>query len=153
MFGVVHHHGWKALACNGETAPARRPAPPGIVAGSYATNESLAIAAWYLRQPQGCPGSLAYVFRVPRAPQDRNLLGPVPLPADYMTGGRVLVDGHATITILVPPGSTTKTTDLRAGPLEERFDAEHASAWRPVGELYRADVGTAAGRQMCGATP
>jgi hypothetical protein len=154
VFGVAHRHGWKALgvAMADGTLPSTA-AAPGVVPGSYATNESLAIAAWYLRQPQGCTGTLAYVFRVQRAPQDRNLLGPVPLPSDYTTGGRVLVDGRSTITIQMPPGTTTRTTDIRAGPLEERFDSELASAWRPVGQLYRADVGTAAGRQICGSTP
>ena len=56
MFGAVHHHGWKALGVL--VAEGRLP-------GGYGTNESPAIAAWYLRQPQGCEGALAYVFRVP----------------------------------------------------------------------------------------
>ena len=156
VFGLTHHHGWKALgalAAEGALPGFTPDTPPGVVAGGYATNESLAIAAWYLRQPQGCAGTLAYVFRVPRAPQDRNLLGPVPLPNGYVTGGHVQVDGHPTITIQVPPGTAGRQHEIQAEPLERHFDAELSSAWRPVGELYRADVGIAAGRQMCGGTP
>jgi hypothetical protein len=140
VFGVAHHHGWKALAIADLD---------GRFPGSYATNESPAIAAWYLRRPQGCPEPPAFVFRTPRAPQDRGLVGPVELPSDYVLGGRVVVDGHPTIAILVPPGAPEVGT---IGPdgLEERFDRERASPWLPVGDLYRADLGAAAARRACG---
>jgi hypothetical protein len=142
VFGVAHHHGWKALGVALEN---------GTLAGSYATNESPAIAAWYLRRPQGCPGALTYVFRVPRAPQDRNLTGPVPLPSGYQTGGHVQVDDRSTITVQIAPGTSPRPGEFHAGPYEQRFDETLSSPWRPVGDLYRADLGAASARQSCDA--
>jgi 4-amino-4-deoxy-L-arabinose transferase-like glycosyltransferase len=142
VFGTVHRHGWKALGVL---------MADGALPGGYATNESPAIAAWYLRRPQGCAGALDYVFRVPRAPQDRNLAVPVPLPDDYVTRGRIREQGRATIMIQVPTSSTTRPGDVPAEAYAARFDAELASAWRPVGELYRADLGAAAARRSCSA--
>jgi hypothetical protein len=140
VFGTVHRHGWKALGVL---------AADGVFPGGYATNESPAISAWYLRRPQGCVGALSYVFRVQRAPHDRNLVLPVPLPSGYQTLGRVRVQGRATISIQTPPSSPTRFGEVPAEAYEERFDRELASAWRPVGELYRADLGSAAARRTC----
>jgi hypothetical protein len=140
VFGTVHHHGWKALGVL--VAEGRFP-------GGYATNESPAISAWYLRRPQGCEGALAYVFRAPRTPQDRNLAVPVPLPAGYQTRGQVWVQGRPTIAIQVPPASPDRFSNVRAQAYEARFDRDLASVWRPVGELYRADLGAAAARRAC----
>jgi 4-amino-4-deoxy-L-arabinose transferase-like glycosyltransferase len=140
LFGAVHHHGWKALGVL---------MAEGAFNGGYATNESPAVAAWYLRRPQGCEGALSYVFRVQRAPQDRNLILPVPLPAGYQTRGQVRVRGRSTLAVQLPPGTTTRLGDIPAEPYEERFDRELASAWGPVGELYRADLGAAAARRAC----
>jgi hypothetical protein len=142
VFGVVHRHGWKALGVL---------MADGGLSGGYVTNESPAIAAWYLRRPQGCEGALDYIFRVPRAPQDRNLAVPVPLPAGYVTRGQVGEQGRATIVIQVPPSSTTRPGDIPADAYTARFDDELASVWRPVGELYRADLGAAAARRACSA--
>jgi hypothetical protein len=140
VFGAVHHHGWKALGVLDAE---------GKLPGGFTTNESPAIAAWYLRRAQGCEGALAYIFRVPRAPHDRNLAVPVPLPAGYQARGTVRVDGRSTISILVPPASTARIGDVRAGDYEARFDRDLASVWRPVGELYRADLGAATVRRSC----
>ena len=140
VFGTVHRHGWKALGVL---------AADGRFPGDYGTNESPAISAWYLRRPQGCEGTLAYVFRAPRTPQDRNLAGPVPLPAGYQTRGQVRVQGRPTIAIQVPPASPVRLGDITAERYEARFDRELASVWRPVGELYRADLGAAATRRAC----
>ena len=41
VFGAVHHHGWKALGVM---------MADGEFPGGYTTNESPAIAAWYLRE-------------------------------------------------------------------------------------------------------
>ena len=140
VFGTVHRHGWKALGVL--MADGRLP-------GGYGTNESPAIAAWYLRRPQGCEGALAYVFRVQRAPQDRNLALPVPLPAGYQTRGQVRQQGRPTIAIQVPPSSPDRFGEIPAEAYEARFDRELASAWRPVGELYRPDLGAATARRSC----
>ena len=40
--------------------------------------------------------------------------------------------------------ATARLGDIRAEAYEARFDRELASVWRPVGELYRADLGAAA---------
>jgi 4-amino-4-deoxy-L-arabinose transferase-like glycosyltransferase len=140
VFGAVHHHGWKALGVL--TAD-------GAFPDGYGTNESVAIAAWYLRRPQGCEGALAYVFRVPRTPQDRNLAGPVPLPVGYQTRGQIRVAGRPTISLQLPPTATARPGEIAADAYEERFDRELASVWRPVGELYRADIGAAAAKRAC----
>ena len=140
MFGTVHHHGWKALGVL--VAEGRFP-------GGYATNESPAISAWYLRKAQGCENALAYVFRAPRAPQDRNLALTVPLPAGYQTRGEIRVQGRPTIAIQVPPTSPDRFSNVRAEAYEARFDRDLASVWRPIGELYRADLGTTAARRTC----
>jgi hypothetical protein len=140
VFGVVHRHGWKTLGVlSAEDA----------LPGGFATNESPAIAAWYVRRPQGCEGALAYVFRVPRAPHDRNLAVPVRLPTGYQTRGQVRVQGRATITIQLPPATTARLGDIPAAPFEDRFDRALASVWRPVGELYRADLGAAVAKRAC----
>jgi len=142
VFGASHRHGWKAAGMLVET---------GELPASYATNESPAIAAWYVRRPQGCPEPPLLVFRVPRAPQDRNLAGPVPLPAGYEPRGEVNVDGYSGITILAAPA----TSPMGAVPLADlarRFDHEdYTSPWRPVGALYRPDLGAAASRAACSA--
>jgi 4-amino-4-deoxy-L-arabinose transferase-like glycosyltransferase len=140
VFGAVHRHGWKALGVL-EAA--------GRLPGGYGTNESPAISAWYLRKPQGCEGTLAYVFRVPRTPQDRNLGGPVSLPNNYQTRGQVREQGRPTIAIQLPPLSTGRFGDVAAERYEARFDQELSSVWRPVGKLYRADLGAAAARRAC----
>jgi hypothetical protein len=140
VFGAVHRHGWKALGVI---------MAEGSLPGGYATNESPAIAAWYLRRAQGCAGALDYVFRVQRAPHDRNLMLPVPLPSGYQTRGQVREHGRVTITILAPPSSASRLGDIPAEAYEVRFDRELASAWSPVGELYRADLGAAAARRGC----
>lgn len=140
VFGAVHRHGWKALGVLDAD---------GALAGGFATNESPAIAAWYLRRPQGCAGALRYVFRVQRTPQDRNLSGPVPLPSGLVNRGQVLVGGRTRIAVLVPPGAGTGLPSLDDEAYAERFDRELTSAWRPVGELYRADLGAAAARRAC----
>jgi len=140
VFGTVHRHGWKALGVL--TAEGRLP-------GGYGTNESPAISAWYLRKPQGCEGALAYVFRVQRAPHDRNLALPVPLPAGYQTRGQVREQGRATILIQAPPSSPDRFGEISAEAYEGRFDRELASVWRSVGELYRADLGAASARRSC----
>jgi hypothetical protein len=140
VFGAVHRHGWKALGVL---------MADGTLTGSYATNESPAIAAWYIRRPQGCEGALDLVFRAPRTPQDRNLAGPVRLPSDYQTHGRVRVYGRTTIAIQQSPAVTARIGDLVAEAYDRRFDEAFASVWRPVGELYRADLGAAAARRTC----
>ncbi len=140
VFGAVHRHGWKALGVL---------MADGTLPGSYATNESPAIAAWYIRQPQGCDGSLDLVFRAPKTPQDRNLSVPVPLPSSFQTRGQVRVDGRVTIAVQQPLTVTTRIGDIRAEGPDQRFDRELASVWRPVGELYRADLGAAAARRDC----
>jgi hypothetical protein len=121
----------------------------GTLAGGYTTNESPAIAAWYLRRSPGCEGAIDYVFRAPRAPQDRNLAVPVPIPSGYVTRGRVRVEGHSTISIQTPPAATARIGDIPAESYEARFDREMASVWAPVGELYRADLGVAQARRAC----
>jgi hypothetical protein len=140
VFGIAHRHGWKALGVL---------STEGTLAGGFATNESPAIAAWYLRRPQGCEGALEYVFRVPRAPHDRNLAVPVRLPVGYQTRGQVRMYGRPTIAIQMPPTATARLGEIPAEAYEERFDRELASAWRPVDELYRADLGAAAARRAC----
>jgi 4-amino-4-deoxy-L-arabinose transferase-like glycosyltransferase len=140
VFGAVHHHGWKALGVL---------MADGALPGGYTTNESPAIAAWYLRRPQGCEGALAYVFRAPRTPQDRNLAVPVPVPPGYQTRGQLRVSGRSTISIQVPPTAATRFGDIPAEAYEERFDREFASVWQPIGELYRADLGAAATKRAC----
>jgi 4-amino-4-deoxy-L-arabinose transferase-like glycosyltransferase len=140
VFGAVHHHGWKALGVL---------MADGALPGGFTTNESPAIAAWYLRRPQGCEGTLAYVFRVPKTPQDRNLAVPVPPPPGYQTRGQLRVNGRSTISIQVPPTAATRFGDIPAEAYEERFDGELASVWRPVGELYRADLGSAVAKRAC----
>jgi 4-amino-4-deoxy-L-arabinose transferase-like glycosyltransferase len=140
VFGTVHRHGWKALGVI---------VADGGLPGGYATNESPAISAWYLRRPQGCAGALAYVFRVQRAPHDRNLVLPVPLPAGYQTRGQVREQRRPTIAIQVPPSSTERFGEIPAEAYEDRFNRELASSWRPVGELYRADLGAATARRSC----
>ena len=140
VFGTVHRHGWKALGVL--MADGRLP-------GGFGTNESPAVAAWYLRRPQGCEGNLAYVFRAPRAPYDRNLAVPVTLPLGYQTGGQVRELGRPTIVIQVPPTSRDRFGEIPADAYVDRFDRELASAWRPIGELYRADLGAAAARRLC----
>jgi hypothetical protein len=140
VFGAVHHHGWKALGVL---------MADGAFPDGYGTNESVAIAAWYLRRPEGCEGALAYVFRVPRTPQDRNLAGPVPLPAGYQTRGQIRVDGRSTISLQLPPTATDRPGEIAAAAYEDRFDRELASVWRPVGELYRADIGATAAKRAC----
>ena len=143
VFGTVHRHGWKALGVQ---------VADGQFPGGYATNESPAISAWYLRRPQGCAGALAYVFRVQRAPHDRNLALPVPLPSGYQTRGQVREQDRPTIVIQVSPSSPDRFGQIRAEAYEDRFDRDLASAWRPVGELYRADLGAAAARRSCSPT-
>lgn len=140
VFGAVHHHGWKALATLQEN---------GLVSGSYATNESPAIAAWYLRRPQGCPSPPAVVIRVPRAPQDRNLSGPVPLPAGYTSAGRLTVAGHATINITAAAARPLSPTPIMAEDWEAGFDSAMTSPWRPIGALYLPDLGAAAAVGEC----
>jgi hypothetical protein len=140
VFGTVHRHGWKALGVM---------VAEGTLPGGYATNESPAISAWYLRRPQGCEGLLAYVFRVQRAPHDRNLALPVRMPTDYQTRGQVREQGRTTIAIQLPPSSTDRFGEIRAEAYVERFDRELASSWRPVGQLYRADLGAATARRSC----
>jgi hypothetical protein len=140
VFGAVHHHGWKALGVL---------MADGAFPGGYATNESVAIAAWYLRRPEGCEGALDYVFRAPRTPQDRNLAGPVPLPSGYQTRGQVRVNRRSTISIQLPRASDERIGTVDAEAYEARFDQELASVWRPVGELYRADLGAAAAKRAC----
>jgi len=142
VFGVVHRHGWKALGML---------SADGVLPGSFATNESPGIAAWYLRRPQGCAGAIEYIFRVVRAPQDRNLALPVPLPPGYVTRGRVREDGRSTISIQVLPASPVRLGDIQAEAYVERFDQERASAWGPIGELYRADLGLAQAKRACAA--
>ncbi|MCC6177244.1 MAG: glycosyltransferase family 39 protein [Chloroflexi bacterium] len=144
VFGLVHAHGWKALGVL---------AANGVLPGGYATNESPAIAAWYVRQPQGCPGSLAYVFRAPRTPQDRNLAGPVPLPTGYVDGAWITVDGHRTIAIQMPPNAARHQIALDAVPLAEQFDRDLTSPWRPIGNLYQPDLGAATARRACAQPP
>ncbi|MGE3908070.1 MAG: hypothetical protein AB7K36_01875 [Chloroflexota bacterium] len=140
VFGAVHRHGWKALGVL---------SAQGVLDGGYTTNESPAIAAWYLRRPPGCEGSLAYIFKVDRAPQDRNLAVPVPLPPGYLTRGRIREDGRPTISIQMPPTTSVRLGDIAAEPYVSRFDQELASVWRPVGELYRADLGSAQAKRSC----
>jgi 4-amino-4-deoxy-L-arabinose transferase-like glycosyltransferase len=144
VFGTVHRHGWKALGVL--MADGRLP-------GSYTTNESPAVAAWYIRQPQGCVGALDVVFRAPKTPQDRNLSVPVPLPPSYQTRGQVRVDGRVTIAVQQPPTISERIGDIRAEDHNRRFDQELASVWRPVAELYRADLGAAAARRDCPPRP
>lgn len=143
VFGVAHRHGWKALA----VADSR-----GELGASYATNESPAIAAWYLRRPQGCPEPPTFVFRAPRAPQDRGLAGPVALPPDYVVTGRVVVEAHPTIEILVSPRAARPVVEIPVGGVSESFDRERVSPWSPVGNLYLPDLGAAAARRTCGAS-
>jgi hypothetical protein len=135
VFGVSHRHGWKELAILQEQ---------GSVPESYATNESPAIAAWYMRRPQGCPMPLASVFRVPRAPQDRNLAVPVRLPTDYLPVLGLTVGGHRTITVLQPPGSAPGQMLVSAGERESSFDARRTSPSTPIGAFYQPDVGASA---------
>ncbi|MCC7368566.1 MAG: glycosyltransferase family 39 protein [Chloroflexi bacterium] len=140
VFGVVHRHGWKALGVLSRD---------GVLAGQFVTNESPAIAAWYLRRPQGCEGAIEYIFRVDRAPHDRNLALPVPLPSGYVTRGRIREDGRSTISIQLAPTDPQRYGDIPAASYEARFDRELASAWGPVGQLYRADLGLAQSRRDC----
>jgi hypothetical protein len=144
VFGTVHRHGWKALGVL---------SADGVLGGAFATNESPAIAAWYLRRPPGCEGAIDYIFRVGRAPHDRNLALPVPLPAGYVTRGRIREDGRATIAIQTAPTAAHRFGDFNAEAYVARFDAEFGSAWGPVGQLYRADLGIAQARQACAARP
>ena len=144
VFGAAHRHGWKAVGVL---------LGQGTLPTSYATNESPAIAAWYARLPQGCPAPPILVFRVPRAPQDRNLPAPVALPEGHVTGGRLRIKDHVGITILVPPAGS-QTGDADATDFDERFDAGgYTSPWRPIGPLYQPDLGAAAARRTCGTGP
>jgi 4-amino-4-deoxy-L-arabinose transferase-like glycosyltransferase len=140
VFGGVHRHGWKALGVQ---------IADGTLPSGYTTNESPAIAAWYIRQPQGCEGALDIVFRAPKTPHDRNLSVPVPVPAGYQTRGQVRVEGRVTIAVQQPPTVVARIGDIVAEAYTARFDQELSSAWRPVGELYRADLGAAAARRGC----
>jgi hypothetical protein len=135
VFGTVHRHGWKALGVL---------MADGGLAGGYATNESPAISAWYLRQPQGCEGTLAYIFRVQRAPHDRNLALPVPLPGGYQTRGRVREHGRPTIAIHTPRSSTdrlgrSRPRRTRAGSTASslRSGVQSASSTEPTSEPRR----------------
>ena len=140
VFGVAHRHGWKAVGVL---------IGQGSLPSSYATNESPAIAAWYVRLPQGCPAPPNVIFRVPRAPQDRNLPAPVALPEGYVTSGRVFVDGHIGITILVPPDGPP-AGDAHLAGLDAQFDGgRYTSPWRPINALYRPDLGAAVARRTC----
>lgn len=140
VFGAVHRHGWKALGVR---------IADGTLPSAYTTNESPGIAAWYIRQPQGCEGALEIVFRAQKTPQDRNLSVPVPVPAGYQTRGQVRVDGRVTINVQQPPTVSARIGDIVDEAYTARFDQELASVWRPVGELYRADLGAAAARRGC----
>jgi hypothetical protein len=140
LFGVSHRHGWKTLAVLQE-----REAIPT----SYATNESPAIAAWYLRRAQGCPLPVAVILRAPRPPQDRNLAVPVPLPQGYVNAGRLVLQGRTTITLQVHPASPTRFGTITADALDADFDLTLSSPWRPVGSFYQPDLGAAANRQAC----
>jgi hypothetical protein len=74
---------------------------------------------------------------------------PVPPPPGYQTRGQLRVNGRSTISIQVPPTATTRFGDIPAEAYEDRFDGELASVWRPVGELYRADLGSAVAKRAC----
>jgi hypothetical protein len=140
VFGVTHRHGWKTLAVLQER---------GAIPLSYATNESPAIAAWYLRQPQGCPLPVAVILRAPRPPQDRNLAVPVPLPLGYVNAGRLALQGRTTINLQVHPESPTRFGTIQAETLNAEFDRSFTSPWRPIGNFYQADLGAAANRLAC----
>src|SRR5207253_2986753 len=112
-------------------------------------NESPAIAAWYVRRPQGCEGAIDYIFRVDRAPQDRNLALTVPLPGGYITRGRIRELGRSSISIQLPPIAAQRIGDLDGEAYTARFDQEWSSVWGPVGELYRADLGLAQAKRGC----
>lgn len=140
VFGASHRHGWKALALLQEQ---------GAIPASYATNESPAIAAWYLRRPQGCPPPPALIVRVPRAPQDRNLAGPVPLPAGYVTIGTLQVEGRPTINLEAAASAELRHGLIDAATTGPAFDREMTSPWRPVGPFYQPDMGAAALRREC----
>ena len=140
MFGTVHRHGWKALGVL---------IADGALPGGYATNESPAIAAWYLRRPQGCEGALAYVFRVPARPA-RSQPGRAGAIARRLPDARpgpsagALHHRHPD-----PAVEPDRFGDIAAEAYAARFDRELASVWRPVGELYRADLGAATARRAC----
>ena len=140
VFGTVHRHGWKAIGVL---------SADGVLGGAFATNESPAIAAWYVRRPPGCEGAIDYVFRVDRAPQDRNLAQPVALPVGYVTRGRVREFGRSTISIQMAPATSQRFGDIDAEAYISRFDQERASVWGPIGELYRADLGLAQAKRAC----
>jgi 4-amino-4-deoxy-L-arabinose transferase-like glycosyltransferase len=144
MFGISHRHGWKSLAILQER---------GAIPTSYTTNESPAVAAWYLRQPQGCPLPVAIILRVPKSPQDRNLAVPVPLPPGYMNAGRLALQSRTTITLQVHPDLPTRFGTIVADAFDAEFDRTHSSPWRPIGSFYQADLGAAAHRAACAQTP
>ena len=73
----------------------------------------------------------------------------MPLPSGYQTRGQLRVNGRGAISIQLPPTATARFGDIPAEAYEERFDRELASVWRPVGELYRADLGAAATKRAC----
>jgi hypothetical protein len=144
IFGATHHHGWKALAILQQQ---------GHLPMRYATNESPAIAAWYLRSPQGCPVPPEVVVRVQKSPQDRNLLVPVPPPLGYVNAGSLTVQGRTTVNLQVDPASPTRFGTIRADAFDEDFDRTLTSPWRPIQYFYRADLGFTASRAECAATP
>jgi hypothetical protein len=141
---VSHHHGWKTLAVLQER---------GAISTSFATNESPAVAAWYLRQPQGCPLPVALILRAPRPAQDRNLAGPVPLPPGYVNAGRLALEGQTTLILQVQPESTTRFGTIVADTFDAEFDRTHGSPWRPTGNFYQPDLGAAAYRVACAQPP
>jgi 4-amino-4-deoxy-L-arabinose transferase-like glycosyltransferase len=140
VFGISHHHGWKTLAILQQR---------GTLPRSYVTNESPAIAAWYLRLPQGCPLPAELVIRTPRPPQDRNLILPVPLPIGYVNAGGLSLQGHATVSLQVDPASPTRFGTTQADAFAAEFDQTMTSPWRPIGAFYQPDLGAAASRADC----
>jgi hypothetical protein len=65
-----------------------------------------------------------------------------------VTGGRIITDGRTTMILMIPPG-VGALGNIVARDEGARFDRELTSPWRPVGALYRADLGAAAARQAC----
>ncbi len=140
VFGASHRHGWKGISMLQKQ---------GNLPVSYATNESPAIAAWYLRRPQGCPVPPEVILRVQKSPHDRNLAVPVPPPPGYISAGSLTVLGRTAVNLQVDPSSPTRFGTMRADAFDEEFDHTLTSPWRPIEYFYQADLGFAVSRSGC----
>jgi hypothetical protein len=127
ILGATRDHGWKTvyvLMSRGE------------LPDEYGSSDR-AEAAWYLKRTRVCAEDAPLYIRLPNSAREREAVERGDTLPGFFLAGRVYVDGHAAMALLLrepPPGGPKAYRDE---DYSWQYDRDFSSPWTPVGDLYR----------------